>query len=388
MGQDQFETAISNLSTQDVALVVEQICGSGYLAIQPHEVRATGNKSAGGGTLGIYRVTGTATNGDRHTPWSAVVKVLGEAKGFHDSDTVELEREIEVYRSKAFEELSGAFRAARCYLIQNIDDNSTGIWMEDLTDSLHAPWPLEQYPVSAQHLGEFNAAWTGRSLPDWDWLSNSPIEDLWTNPAAANVFNNLSDPAMQSSIQSVLPSGGVERLTQFQNRSNSLLTAVASVETGIGHIDAHPKNFFVLNHDTDSPTTVAVDWPYVGRSPLGIDVGLFIISPLLWLEITVNEAKDLIEPIFEAYLRGIRNVGWEGDDPQIRMSYLAGIGVYGVNRKISMAHRVLTDDSARNFVVETIGHPADELIDSWRDALEFLLQMTDEAFEVSEKLDH
>ena len=384
--QDQIANAISNLKAGEVASIVEQICGKGFVAVGSPIVRPIGKKSAGGGTLGIFHVAGEAEKDGRQLPWSVVVKAIGGNEGFTNSPPDELEREIEVYRSGVFLESRGGFRAARCYLVQEIDDNSTWLWLEDLTEALHAPWPGEQYPVSAQHLGAFNAAWIGQSLPDWDWLSSISIRDRWRGAASKAAFEDMPDIRNAPYIKAVAPTGGIDRFLRHWTDGEQLISVIDGLEKGIAHYDAHPKNFFILNHQAETPITVAVDWPKVGTAPLGTDLGLFVYSPLVWLEISADDAKGLVEPIFDGYMRGIRNAGWNGNESLIRMSYLASIGVDGGNSVAWMAHRAATDDNARDFMVDTIGHPIDQLLDGWREALEFFLKLTDDALQLVSKV--
>jgi len=46
-------------------------------------------------------------------------------------------------------------------------------------------------------------------------------------------------------------------------------------------------------------------------------------------------------------------------------------------------HRAATDESSREFMVTTIGHPMDEILDSWCEDLELFLQLTDEALQLA-----
>ena len=49
------------------------------------------------------------------------------------------------------------------------------LWLEDIRDDYNAPWPVEQYAITARHLGQFNGAYlVGQSFPEpWiiqNWL--------------------------------------------------------------------------------------------------------------------------------------------------------------------------------------------------------------------------
>ncbi len=382
MTLDSIATAITNLNPDEIKPVVEQICGTGFAAVGSPMVRAIGKKSVGAGTQGIFHVAGTAQNGDRQTPWSAVVKALGGSEGFSQDPSIDLDREIEVYRSGAFFENHGNFRAARCYSVHEFSEDSTWLWLEDLTEALNAPWPLEQYPVSAQHLGEFNAAWNGRSLPDWDWLNPAGIQGKWRGSAIQSVFEDLPGLRDHPFIQAITPTAGFDRLLRHWDDGQLLLSAVEAFENGVSHHDVHPKNLFVLNHQTNSAITVAADWSSVGKGPLGSDLGNLIVSPLKWLEISVDDAKSLIEPTLDGYLRGIRNAGWDNDDSAIRLAYLASVGVFGANNIISITQKVATGEAASELIVETVGFPIEEILAGYREALELLLRVSDDALQL------
>ena len=188
-------------------------------------------------------------------------------------------------------------------------------------------------------------------------------------------------------MRSVLSSTSVDRIQCLLDDDERLHAHLGKGEHGVCHRDAHPKNFFVLGRETEHPTTVAADWSLVGIGPLGSDAGLLLLSPIQWLELPVEDARSLVDPVFAGYQEGLHGAGWDGDELQVRLEYLAHCGLFGARRIINHSLRWATNPADRDFIVETVGLPMAEILDTWGEAMEFFLELVDEALDVARELE-
>ena len=67
------------------------------------------------------------------------------------------------------------------------------IWLEEVADTVGAPWPLARYGLAARHLGGFNGAYlVGRPVPAYPWLSRNWLRSLIASFAKGMPFLQCS----------------------------------------------------------------------------------------------------------------------------------------------------------------------------------------------------
>ncbi|HEV2121479.1 MAG TPA: hypothetical protein VGW38_01730, partial [Chloroflexota bacterium] len=100
----------------------------------------------GGGTGGVYRVAGTATDHGQIVTWSVVLKVLRPPAGHRIVGMTAAPagwatdpghysywpREALAYRSGLLESLPGNIGAPRCFGVEDRPDGAIWLWLEDL----------------------------------------------------------------------------------------------------------------------------------------------------------------------------------------------------------------------------------------------------------------
>ena len=77
-----------------------------------------------------------------------------------------------------------------------------------------------------------------------------------------------------------------------------------------------------LNH---SPPTaiirVSTGWASVGPGPVGVDGGSLAGAGVTWVQSEANEIEEYESQIFVAYVEGLRDSGWCGDESEVRLTY-------------------------------------------------------------------
>jgi hypothetical protein len=296
-------------------------------------------RSAGHATAGIFHVSGRARTQDQEIGWSAVVKALGTPENRSSAGNYDPYLEVEVYRSRAIDEVCGGVRGPHCYAIQQHPDLLL-LWLEDLSHAPQAPWDAHHFITTARHLGQFTAHWPEDALPQWSWLSQRSFRGSFTD--------------------------------------DTLLHQAETTSLGICHMDCHPKNLFpILNGETTS-YIIAIDWVKVGVSNLGIDIGHLLASPLTWLEITLEGATALRGPVLDAYLAGLADAGWSGNEDGVRLTYFTRLACEAL-RNTNLISSTILNEKWGKVVEQLVGQPLHEIAARYQLAREFYCDCENEA---------
>ena len=372
---------IAGLSHDDVRPVVRSILGADATPFGRLAVRKIG-RSVGYATEGIVHVTGQARTLDEETSWTAVVKILGELESRARVTEDDPYRELEVYRSGAFEEVRGGVRSARCYAIQDRGAHQL-LWLEDLSDAPQPPWQARHFLETARHLGRFNANWPSGALPEWDWLSRHGFQAEFTRKAYfQKVFERFPTNKDHPHLRAFAPPPAAEALIELWEQCDALLVEAERTHKGICHLDCHPKNLFPMTDPAGESYTVAIDWVKVGVANLGIDVGHLLASPMTWLEITPDEAIALRDPMIGAYVAGLSEAGWSGDEAGVRLTYLTRVACEAIRHTVSLSHSIKHPEWAEG-LEKLLGRPMSEISARYGGNLDFYLDCKDEAIRLA-----
>jgi hypothetical protein len=275
---------------------------------------------------GLYRVGGTATSEPEcRLDWSAVAKAIGPPQ-------TSGHREVLAYRSGLLANLSGPLRAPRLYGIEDRPDSATWLWLEDVHDRYGRRWPLEQFAAAAHDLGVFNGQFlTSQSVPTQPWL-NPWLRQMWAEQRA----EVDATPAYRATLERTLDlpevrqhfggptRGQVLRLLDDQPSFRTLLTQLPET---LCHHDAALANLFAVEDPHAARGTVAVDWEKIGPGPIGVEIATLTFGTLRRCEFDAARVGELDACVFGGYLEGLREVGWQGPTEQVRLGYLAAIGL-------------------------------------------------------------
>jgi thiamine kinase-like enzyme len=80
-------------------------------------------------------------------------------------------------------------------------------------------------------------------------------------------------------------------------------------------LDAFRKNLFDRGGET-----VAIDWSYVGLAPIGAEVGHLVMGSVAFAE-HGHDTRALAAASLDAYLAGLRESGWRGDERDVREGF-------------------------------------------------------------------
>jgi hypothetical protein len=266
----------------------------------------------------VFRYQGEAKDNGEKIAWTLILKIIKPSeKAMQPGGIWYWKREALTYRTGMLHRLPGGnVSAPLCYEIQEKPDGAIWIWLEDIKDEAGHPWPVEQYAISARHLGQFNGAYlTGQSIPSEPWIPRNWLRMYIENaePMAQFLRSNPYHPV----VQHVFPGDTVAQMLAFWDERGPILDVLENLPQVFCHQDAFKRNLFARQGKT-----IAIDWAYMGNAPVGAELVALVAGSIGFFEIPAERVKELDQLCFEAYLHGLRDAGWEGDPKLVRTGYV------------------------------------------------------------------
>jgi hypothetical protein len=345
-------------------------------------------------SAGVFRVAGTArvgSGGDDGgprgvAPWAVVVKVVrapaegapGAARALVEGEQEYWRREPLVYGSGLREELPEGLRAPRCFGVDEPEDGAIWVWLEDVRDDYAQRgerWPAARYVTAARHAGRLNGLYAvGRAMPRYGWLCADQLGS-WCARFEASTRRALEPEVWEHPLLVAAGAGpkelaaGVGRLIGDRER---LMAALERVPRTLCHQDYWRRNLFAVGEET-----VAVDWAFTGTGPLGAEAGTLVCASLAFGELDGDAARDVEGEVYRAYVAGLRETGWEGDERLVRLGYAAKTAVQWGTCPTWLG---LLHDEKRHAWAETFtGRSMAEMAACWVAMTRLMLELGEEA---------
>jgi hypothetical protein len=328
----------------------------------------------------LFRWSGRALVGGAERDWSLILKTWRR-----DSNTDELstwnywKREFLAYNSGILDDLPGLSTPR---LFGAVDETDVAfLWLEEIVEDGDHRWPTERYVTSALHLGRFNGAYlVERSVPNAPFLTRTYLRS-WTNwiPWLASVRSpqTWSHPMVAAAI----PTPPIVRLERLHSEVGSLFDRLETLPQTFSHLDAWRTNLIGARSASGEDRTFAIDWSFVGLAPAGQEVAILVGGSHIWLDAEPDELASLSKRAFAAYVDGLREAGWRGDERVVRFAYAASLALY-VAPVVPFWLARIADPVRREWVERKCGRPAEDIVRAWVALLDHTLELADEAYEV------
>ncbi len=290
-------------------------------------------------TMGLFRVEGVADVGTgREAPWMVVLKVVGDVdligtpldSGYcHEpQDWNYWYREALAYRSGFLERFRGPFVAARCFACLDVDVAQTWIWLEALDGAAPRPhWSLDQLAQSAYDLGVFAAQAQDevQELESYTWAARNWLRGWVASIDALGAGHAAEHAGCWESplVCGSLTASARARFAALMRSGGRLLQLLESFPTTVAHHDAQHGNLFQSISAGGVRHTVAIDWSYLGSASVGEDLGSHIANNIFNRAIDPQDAADHDALSTAAYLEGLRDFGWSGEERQVLLARAA-----------------------------------------------------------------
>ena len=333
-------------------------------------------------TRALFRWTGRAVVDGAERDWSVILKGWRrDPKTDDPSHWNYWKREFLAYGSGILDVLPGI--SAPRLLSATDDGDVVHAWLEQVRSDLDERWPTDRYVTAALHLGRFNGAYAaGRPLPEAPFLTRTYLRgwtswlpwanavrspETWSHPLAAAAF----------------PTPPVERLMRLQAIGTTLLDRLEALPQTFSHLDAWRANLIATRSPIGDEGTTAVDWSFVGTAPIGQEVAILIGGSHIWLDAEPDELAILSPRAFDAYVVGLREAGWRGDERVVRFAYAASSALYLVLLPLWIARA----SARQEWLERKCGRPVEEVVRGWAILIHHALALADEAYELTRDSD-
>jgi hypothetical protein len=328
-------------------------------------------------TRALFRWSGRAVVDRAEHDWSLILKVWRRDPKTDDPGHWNYwKREFLAYGSGILDALPG-ISAPR--LFGTTDEGDVVFaWLEEVRSDVDARWPSERYVTAALHLGRFNGAYSAdRPLPDAPFLTRSYLRG-WTNwlpwADAVRAEETWSHPL----VAAAFPTPPVARLQRLHAMVPTLFDRLEALPQTFSHLDAWRANLIATRSSSGDEATTAVDWSFVGTAPIGQEVAILVGGSHIWLDAEPDELASLSPRAFGAYVEGLREAGWRGDERVVRFAYAASTALYLALLPLWIAR----NSARREWLERKCRRPVQEVVRGWAILLDHALELADEAYEL------
>jgi phosphotransferase family enzyme len=379
-----------NLQISDLQPIVRQVLNRPSAEVIDWQIKRMGGgvSEFSGRSFGIFRVSGTARADGQELPWSAVTKVFGPSDHPELNDAAHpgyWKREVLAYQSGLLWQLPGGVTAPRCYAIQELPDEMCCVWLELIQEG-DRHWTTEQHYRAAHHLGQLNGAYlTDHPLPEAVWMTRGRISLSRLAPLQPDEENLLQ--FSETDLGRWLSKRSIERMMRLWEQRKRLFAALDRLPSCFCHHDAFRRNLMLRSAASGADELVAIDWSFVGWGKVGQEIAMTTTGALEFLEVLAANERELDQAIFDGYMAGLREAGWQGDLRLARFGYTATAALtFGLANAVWLTRQEVQTPEDIALTEAVYGHPMDVIIEHRSVMHPFLLDIGDEALALMESV--
>lgn len=301
-----------------VTAVARAATGRPHAEVDPATVRVTAVPVVAMATGGLARVRGTVADRDGRTGWSVVVKVVQSPDRspiwtqippeFHAITLAQVpwRTEPDLYGSALPDALPDGLRMPAIHRVDEIDDRSAAIWMEDVTE-VGGPWTPDDHRRAGRLLGRLAGRFPADAPPVPLRLRQADLRHYFTGRVSHAVLPALRDDAVWAHplIATVVDARLRGDLLALAEDGATVLDLVDGLPRTLAHGDACPQN---LLRCVDGDL-VAVDWQLAGWCALGFDVGQLVAGHAESGDLHPVELPAVYDAAVAGYTAGVADEG-------------------------------------------------------------------------------
>ena len=286
-------------------------------------------------TASLERVVATMTDGRRISVFAKTLQSIRHWPAFETIPDAFKEAaiagfpwhvEADVYASGLLADLPDGLRSPRLLLVEELGDDRTRLWMEDVS-APSAAWDLARYQMAAHALGRLAGPFPAARLPaempplgmglraffrlriESTVLPPLRSDQTWGHPLMRTVL--ATDPSLRADLLALADDAPL------------LLDMLDDLPQTLAHWDACPQNLLADPERVDG--LVAIDWSFTTAAPVGFDLGQLLVGLAQTAEMDPTELPAIHAAIVPAYLEGLRNEGVDADPGDVRTGYVGSL---------------------------------------------------------------
>ena len=185
---------------------------------------------------------------------------------------------------------------------------------------------------------------------------------------------------------------------RLMSEAGRLLDLHESLPRTVVHHDTQWSNVFRVQPPGEAARTVAIDWSFLGSAPVGHDLGAHVSGNIYNRAIAPLESAEHDASATEAYLRGLHEYGWSGDEQQVLFARAAAaslqIGMFYAAHLARLCPEASKDDPEEDTepswiesLAERENISIEETASQWSAGFEYVLDLGEEARRLARTLD-
>lgn len=275
-----------------------------------------------GVTAGVW----TVSAGEKH----AVLKVLTRRKETEAHWAAsEDPRHWNYWRREAHVYESGlaqvwrpyGIRAPRLLACVERADGDVALWLERLRGRPATRWRVQSHAEHARRLGVAQGA-VGET-PDQPWVSRGFLREYVGSKTLGQELLDDDEAWQQPLIRDHFSPGLRKDMVRLHHDREWFLYIMETLPRALNHLDHWPANL-----RTTGRNSALFDWSFTGDGALGEDIGNYIPDTFFDLFLPASRLPELASAVYEAYVEGLREGGWRGDERLVRLGVCASVVKY------------------------------------------------------------
>jgi Phosphotransferase enzyme family len=372
----EFNDYVRQIDKHTLTPIVRKALNQPMLEVTHWEWTDVSGSGNGYGNSAVYRITGKGKDAQQTLDWSLILKMMREQPHENPASSHYWKREYEAYQSDWLNKLpNDNFAAPRCYHAAWSRGEPAYIWLEDIRAAEECR-SQERLVICARHLGQFNGIYMGTtSRPSYPWLSTDWIRQDFA--LATRSLAVLDAVDSNRHLQRLWHPKRKENVRRLYAERETFFAALDQLPKTVLHLDSFSRNLFMRQVDGHAQT-VAIDWAFTGIETLGAELVSLVFVSLLFLDVPARAAAEFEQQAFAAYLAGLREVGWTGDEAQVRLGLTAAIGMRHVGTIMGLRSLLVNEEAVKG-IEATFNLSMEETLDRLNVVGEFIDGLTDEA---------
>lgn len=226
-------------------------------------------------------------------------------------------------------------RLPTVYSIEELDEQRTALWMEDISECPDAAWTDERFRDAATLLGRLAGTSAARDLgPDISAVRDADRLRFYLDGPGAMVFmpairgeDLWRVPAVADAADRHLIAG----LRSLTDRADELADEMLALPTLPAHGDASPQNLLIESAGGGPggiTEFVVIDWGLYGGACAGFDLGQLLAG---WVNQGMMAGAELyrLEPLcLQAYCEGLAYSGTDVPELTVRRGHAASMALF------------------------------------------------------------
>ena len=170
----------------------------------------------------------------------------------------------------------------------------------------------------------------------------------------------------------------IAELRRLWDERERFLTALDRLPRTFCHHDAFRRNLLV-RPGPEGEELVALDWAYSGHGAVGEELVQLVVASLFFFETMGIAPRDLEAACFAAYVAGLREAGWAGDERLVRLGFTADAALRHTVGLVRCLLPVVTDPTLRPDMEDLFGRPFAEVVEGWAELWPYQFELAEEA---------